>query len=45
VKESFVAQMHLDTDDANAAGVSDGDRVKIILSESECRICDRSKTR
>ena len=44
VKESFVAQIHLDTDDANAAGVSDGDKVKIILSESECRICDRGRT-
>jgi len=40
VKESFVAQMHLDTDDANAAGICDGDKVKIILDEKECRVCD-----
>jgi len=30
VKESFVTEMHLDTDDANAAGLSQGDRVQII---------------
>ena len=40
VHETFVAQMHLDTDDANAAGLRDGDKVQIILSERDCRICD-----
>ncbi|HRR30239.1 MAG TPA: phosphate propanoyltransferase [Candidatus Sumerlaeia bacterium] len=40
VHETFVAQMHLDTDDANAAGLRDGDKVQIILCENDCRICD-----
>ena len=40
VKESFVAQMHLDTDDANAAGVCDGDKVQIILRKEDCRLCE-----
>ena len=43
VKDSFVAQMHLDTDDANAAGIKDGDKVKIILTDEECRVCDLTK--
>jgi putative phosphotransacetylase len=40
VKESFVAQMHLDTDDANASGIRNGDKVRIIPTNDECRICD-----
>ncbi len=30
VRESFVTEMHLDTDDANAAGLSQGDLVQIL---------------
>ena len=43
VKDSFVAEMHLDTDDANASGIRNGDRVKIILSDEECRICNLTR--
>ncbi len=39
VRDSFVAEMHLDTDDANASGLRNGDRVKILLTDEECRIC------
>lgn len=30
VADSYVTEMHLDTDDANAAGLSQGDRVQIV---------------
>lgn len=36
VRDSFVAEMHLDTDDANAAGVRNGDLVQLIRSVIEC---------
>lgn len=38
VKESFVAEMHLDTDDANASGVRNGDLVQILKSVLEISI-------
>lgn len=38
VKESFIAEMHLDTDDANASGVRNGDLVQIIKSVQEMPI-------
>lgn len=40
VKESFVAEMHLDTDDANAVGVGNGDPAQIIRGYHECRLCE-----
>jgi putative phosphotransacetylase len=30
IGEEFVLEMHLDNDDANAAGISSGDRVEVI---------------
>ena len=33
VSEKFVLEMHLDTDDANACGIGNGDRVKLIKNK------------
>ena len=40
VKSSFMAEMHLDTDDANAVGVTSGDIAQILRGYHECRICE-----
>lgn len=40
VSDKFVSEMHLDTDDANAAGVTSGDYAQIVSGIHECRVVD-----
>lgn len=41
VSDKFISEMHLDTDDANAVGVTSGDFAQIISGVHECRVVGR----